>query len=439
MRLETHSIKMLKNIGNTLSREDIEYNEQTTKHFLILPFLSALDYDVNDMSLLKHEHRLAELNRNVDKVDYALDLKDFMIIVEAKVLGTNLKRYYHQLQKYYNLTSKVCLGILTDGRYYHFFTDYNHKNLMDTEPFYVLDIMSLTDDDYEMLYQLSYSQISAKSIREVAETVIFKEKFIESFHRVVNELHPEFIKVVVRDFYSDVITKRVLERSISLAEELKLNQILQCKEYVSSNEPTVNSVLNNVVSFEEHSKKNTAKKFSEIESTSSQHNDYHYDLEVNYESDMNIEVDLFAFLLDSTGKCRKERDVIFFNNPVSDDNSVQLHDSVSHNRDRRVTKMTVRTDLIPSEIHSIQFVATTHNQHSKSHMMNHLNRLSISLKKAGSSDELFSTEIDCSSTYADTITFSRMIRSPEWTFEPIKRIHHSIVELCKEKGLDVTS
>lgn len=95
--LDISAQKSIDNLKKILTDEDMTFNEQTTKHFLILPFLTSLGYDITDPNVLKHEFKPANLRGNNDKVDYALDLGDFKIIIEAKPLNTNIKRHYHQL------------------------------------------------------------------------------------------------------------------------------------------------------------------------------------------------------------------------------------------------------------------------------------------------------------------------------------------------------
>lgn len=119
--------------------------EETTKQSFILPFFSNLGYDVfnplefipeftGDVGIKKHE-----------KVDYAI-LQDNVpfILIEAKPYSDNLEKHDSQLFRYFG-TTKSKFAILTNGVIYKFYTDLEQPNIMDLKPFFMLDMLSLSD------------------------------------------------------------------------------------------------------------------------------------------------------------------------------------------------------------------------------------------------------------------------------------------------------
>lgn len=114
--------------------------EEATKQSFILPFFQVLGYDVfnplefvpeftADVGIKKHE-----------KVDYAI-LKDGepLILIEAKSCTEKLDKHASQLFRYFG-TTKAKFAILTNGIVYNFYTDLEQPNIMDSQPFYILDM-----------------------------------------------------------------------------------------------------------------------------------------------------------------------------------------------------------------------------------------------------------------------------------------------------------
>src|SRR5215211_5202555 len=105
--------------------------EEATKNALIMPFISALGYNVFDPTEVTPE-LIADVGvKKGEKVDYAI-LKDGkpIILFECKCCGTNLNDVHaSQLYRYFSVTD-ARFGILTDGVVYHFFTDLEAANKM---------------------------------------------------------------------------------------------------------------------------------------------------------------------------------------------------------------------------------------------------------------------------------------------------------------------
>lgn len=129
-------------------------NEESTKSFLVRPFLKLLGYDVDSPLEFDPEYVCDVGVKKGEKVDYCVKLSgEPYILIECKDCKYNLTdENISQLYRYF--TSGACsapLGILTNGIEYWFFTDTKVKNRMDTKPFFKCSILDLTEDDAKFL------------------------------------------------------------------------------------------------------------------------------------------------------------------------------------------------------------------------------------------------------------------------------------------------
>lgn len=487
--LDTSAQKSIDNLKKILTNEDMTFNEQTTKHFLILPFLTSLGYDITDPNVLKHEFKPANLRGNNDKVDYALDLGDFKIIIEAKPLNTNIKRHYHQLQKYYNSTPEVQLGIITDGRNYHFFTDFYYENLMDIEPFYSLDVLNLTDYDFYFLNLLSYTKISANSIREATEEIIFRDKLLTSFKKTLEELPPEFIKLVVKDFYPHAVTKKVIEKATAIAKQVGANRLdlsIIDESIIMSNErveqldsqttvPAEEVALETPADSEVQEDKPTEKepevsapqseeletKLVEIETTPppikrpSLRKGERVSLtmedppltklkvglgwDVSSQQGTEFDLDVHVFLLNENQKVPKEEFFIFYNNPQSPDGSTNLLKD-SHNTGDNTETVFVELDKVSSEVEKIVFIVTIYDALTREQNFSMVNNAFIRMTNAETGEEMFQFDLANGGGPETCLIVGEIYRyNEDWKFTAVGNGYQSdIQQLCTNFGVQLS-
>ncbi len=123
-------------LGDKVNRlKDTIKSAEATKNAFVMPFITALDYDVFDPLEVIPEF-VADLGiKKREKIDYCI-LKDSkpIIIIECKHWRENLNDHDNQLHRYFYATSAK-FAVLTNGIRYHFFTDSEHTNKMDNKPF----------------------------------------------------------------------------------------------------------------------------------------------------------------------------------------------------------------------------------------------------------------------------------------------------------------
>lgn len=149
-------------------------NEESTKHFLILPIIGALGYDYSDPFIVQPEFAADFRDDSRDRVDYVVMREGKPIIaIECKKAGTDLLSNRGQLRAYFTALQSVRLGILTNGIQFEFFADCDSPNIMDAEPFVTLDLEAasrapIPSDVLEAMSLLTHGRFEPDLVAEAA-------------------------------------------------------------------------------------------------------------------------------------------------------------------------------------------------------------------------------------------------------------------------------
>lgn len=186
-------------------------SEEATKNAFVLPFLEALGYDVyNPLEIVPEMD--CDIAKRGDKVDYAICIEgNPIIIVECKQLDKNLDYYYNQLAKYYVATT-ASYAILTNGKQYRFYTDFDRKNIMDKEPFFNLNINEASADDFEILSRFSKSGYNDAQTAAFVGNMILQNKVETFITECVCNPSKEFISFVVRSLNEGKCNKELIKQ-----------------------------------------------------------------------------------------------------------------------------------------------------------------------------------------------------------------------------------
>ena len=108
--------------------EDQNFDETATKQFVVLPILRALGWDDGNLETLEvlPETPTDPKNRKKNKVDYALQHeKKALVLIECKRWSENLEKPdHHEQLAGYIFQRGVDIGILTNGKTWHFYFAY---------------------------------------------------------------------------------------------------------------------------------------------------------------------------------------------------------------------------------------------------------------------------------------------------------------------------
>ncbi len=199
-------IKSIKAVSRKIqNNKDLIENEAQTRQNLIDPFLDAMGYDHTDLSIVKVEDKadIPKLN-GLKKVDYIIypTKKDEepTILIEAKYHNSKEKlgNYLKQLKPYFeNIRSqekRVEFGVLTDGIEYRFYSDLDKDNLLDNEPFMVINLEKLTTKDFGYLKKFSRNSLNIEAARAFALEKKYTDKLLAYLKKEIKNTSDDFLE-----------------------------------------------------------------------------------------------------------------------------------------------------------------------------------------------------------------------------------------------------
>lgn len=187
-------------------------NEANTKSSLIMPFLQAMGYDVFDHEEVVQEYTAEWGTKKGEKVDIAvLKNGEPVILIECKPFNDPLDTgKCSQLFRYFT-TLPARIGILTDGRRYLFFSDFEKQNIMDGKPFMEIDLLDFNERDLPQLQKLTKMSWDLDGILSSAETL----KYTRAVKLLITEDASEPSEGLVRYYasqcYDGKITTKIVE------------------------------------------------------------------------------------------------------------------------------------------------------------------------------------------------------------------------------------
>lgn len=202
-------------------------NEEMTKQALIIPFLQVLGYDVFNPLEVKPEFDSDFAKKKGEKVDYAIYKNDKPIIfIEAKVVTEDPASHNAQLSRYFNATPEVKFAIITNGVTYKFFTDLDANNIMDDNPFAVINITELSPSDIEILDKFRKEAFDTETLVKYAEDLIYTTNLNNKLRELFKNPPDDFIRYLIKDFSDSRITSNVIERFRPIVKKSIQNALL---------------------------------------------------------------------------------------------------------------------------------------------------------------------------------------------------------------------
>lgn len=190
-RLRSH-VEHIKNVGAHCS------TEETTKQALILPMLDILGFSPYDPTKVLAEFQADFLGAKAcERVDYALFCQGVPVVfIEAKAYAEKVTNHSPQLSRYFNSSPNVPVGIITNGREWRFFTDLIHKNVMDPEPFLVIDFLDANDTELSSLRRFRYDEFEPDKLRSMAEESTYFTAFTAVISSSLKNLDVDYVRYV---------------------------------------------------------------------------------------------------------------------------------------------------------------------------------------------------------------------------------------------------
>ncbi|KZN99850.1 type I restriction endonuclease [Pseudobacillus badius] len=211
------TLEMLNKVAT--DNKELIKNEESTKQFLILPLLRGLGYDTYSPQEVTPEFT-ADFHKKNEKVDYAIFINgEPKIFLEAKPVTSKITKSAPQLSRYFSTFPSVRLGILTNGIEYHFFTDLNNANIMDSKPFFVFNITNYNEEDFSYLIKFSKNLYDYESMKNLAESMMYSQAFKSVIKEIFENPNDDFIKFVIKERFKFKVTQQFINTARPLVQK----------------------------------------------------------------------------------------------------------------------------------------------------------------------------------------------------------------------------
>lgn len=203
--------------------------EEATKNALIMPFISALGYNVFDPTEVIPEFTADIGIKKGEKVDYVIKKEEETImLIECKWCGTDLtKDHASQLHRYFHTTS-ARFGILTNGIIYNFYSDLEESNKMDSNPFFIFNMLNFKDHQLNELKKFTKSSFSLEDILTTASTLKYTRAIKKILEEELENPSEAFVKFFASQIYSGRLTQTVVEQFSKIVKVAR-NQYIKDK------------------------------------------------------------------------------------------------------------------------------------------------------------------------------------------------------------------
>lgn len=199
--------------------------EEATKTALIMPFISALGYDVFNPLEVLPEMCCDIGTKKGEKIDYAI-MKDGepIILIECKHWQQDLTLHDNQLLRYFHV-SKAKFGVLTNGIIYRFYTDLAEPNKMDEKPFLEVNLLDIKDEQIEELKKFHRSYFDVGAILSTASELKYMGELRAVIDKEFSSPSPDLVRFLGKQVYDGVFTPKILEQFTALLKRTINNYI----------------------------------------------------------------------------------------------------------------------------------------------------------------------------------------------------------------------
>ena len=207
-------IDRLNQIASKISKQKNSIaTEEATKSAFIMPFISALGYDVFDPEEVIPEFTADIGIKKGEKVDYAISIGGkIALLIECKMVNSRLDAQYEsQLHRYFH-TTEARISILTDGVIYKFYTDLDEPNKMDNKPFLEFSIMHIDEIIVGELKKFTKSAFNIGELLSSASDLKYTKVIKNLINEQLTNPSDDFVKFVLGTAYTGRVTAQVKEQ-----------------------------------------------------------------------------------------------------------------------------------------------------------------------------------------------------------------------------------
>lgn len=204
-------------------------SEAATRMFLIMPFLQLLGYDPTDPDEIVPEADASFADKFKNKVDYAIyQNKEPVIAIETKKVGNLSESNRGELKGYFNAMPSVKLGILTNGISYQLYSDTSRANMMDDQPFVVVDLAEIAQDRisdsvFDALLKLRKGVFNPENVGKDAQRKLHVNAYIGVLEKAFRAPQKELVRTLMdlAHIEGNKTAKMVEEQTVVVAEAMR--------------------------------------------------------------------------------------------------------------------------------------------------------------------------------------------------------------------------
>ena len=187
-------------------------NEVATELVSIHPFIRALGYDIGNLNEVQPQYTADARASGSERVDYAIKQQGKPIIfIESKAANKVLsENYWRQLYDYFG-AEDVRFGILTNGIKYRFYADLDKDNIMDSQPFLIIDMLNLDERLVNELEGFTKANFDAERILSRAKELKLTPEIRRRLAKEYQQPSRELVKHLANGLYSGSFKQSVFE------------------------------------------------------------------------------------------------------------------------------------------------------------------------------------------------------------------------------------
>jgi hypothetical protein len=177
--------------------------EAATNQYLVLPFIQFLGYDPLDPDEVVPESHASFSDKFKNRVDYAICQAGTPVIaIECKKVGALSEANRGELKGYFNAVPTVKLGILTDGLVYQLYTDTGLENMMDDQPFAILNLAEVaeervSDTELDALLRVRKGTFNPANVGSDARRKIYVGAYMAALDQALSEPDERFVRTLL--------------------------------------------------------------------------------------------------------------------------------------------------------------------------------------------------------------------------------------------------
>lgn len=213
-------IEKLQEISIRISKsKEVVNTEEATKNAFVMPFLSALGYDVFNPLEVVPEFTADLGTKKGEKVDYCIMQNEVpVIIIECKHWKEDIIAHTSQLHRYFHV-APARFAIITNGIHYHFYSDLEENNKMDAKPFFEFSFDKLTENIVEELKKFQKNKFNVDEILDTANDLKYSKEIKNVLAQELKEPSDEFVKFFASRIYNGKVTKKIQEQFQTLVQK----------------------------------------------------------------------------------------------------------------------------------------------------------------------------------------------------------------------------